>query len=118
MVNASKPSSLFLKLPTAVQFPDDVHDTELKYEVGELLWIPLWNTAGRASAHVPFVDVMVNASVALALFANNPTAVQFPGEAHDTEYKPALRELLWIPLWNTAARAGAHVPFVDVMVNA
>ena len=76
------------------------------------------NTAGRASAHVPLVDVMVNASVALVLLANNPTAVQFPGEEHDTEYKPALRELLWIPLWNTAARAGAHVPFVDVMVNA
>ena len=37
MVNASKPSALFLKLPTAVQFPDDAHDTELKYELGELL---------------------------------------------------------------------------------
>jgi hypothetical protein len=85
MVNASKPALLFLNIPTAVQFSADAHDTELNNAIGELLWIPVSNTAGRAVLHTSFVDVMVNASKPPLLFLNCPTVAQFPGEEHDTE---------------------------------
>ena len=76
---------LFKNCPPAVQFPGDAHDTELKTELGVVLWIPLANCAGCAVPHTPPVDVMVNASRPLVLFLNCPTAVQFPGDEHDTE---------------------------------
>jgi hypothetical protein len=68
-----------------VQFPGAEHDTEYKNALGELLWIPVSNTAGRAVLHTSFVDVMVNASKPPLLFLNCPTVAQFPGEEHDTE---------------------------------
>ena len=43
------------------------------------------NTAGRAVPHTPPVDVMVNACNASLISLNCPTAVQFPGDEHDTE---------------------------------
>ena len=52
------------------------------------------NTAGRAVPHTPPVDVMVNASLPPVLFKNCPTAVQFPGEEHDTELRTELRGVL------------------------
>jgi len=76
------------------------------------------NSAGRAVAHVPLVDVMVNATKLRTTVWNCPTAVQFPGDVHDTELKIALGSGLWTPFSNSAGRAVAHVPLVDVMVNA
>jgi hypothetical protein len=118
MVNASEASDIFLNLPTAVQFPGDAHDTELKSAIREIGWTPSANTAGRASSHAPFVDVMVNASRELSRVLKYPTAVQFPGDAHDTELNCARGESFWTPSANTAGRAMSHTPFVDVMVNA
>jgi hypothetical protein len=91
MVNASREPSKVFKNPTAVQFPGDAHDTELNCSRGESFWIPLANTAGRASSQTLFADVMVNASWLLPLFKKFPTAVQFPGDVHDTELNLALR---------------------------
>ena len=85
MVNACNASLISLNCPTAVQFPGDEHDTQNKNASGEFFWIPVSNSAGRASAHTPPVEVMVNASRPLVLFLNCPTAVQFPGDEHDTE---------------------------------
>jgi hypothetical protein len=90
MVNASREPSKVFKNPTAVQFPGEAHDTELNCARGESFWIPLANTAGCAVSHTPFVDVMVNASWLLPLFKKFPTAVQFPGDVHDTELNLAL----------------------------
>ena len=118
MVNASLASNMLLNHPTAVQFPGDAHDTELNSVIGEIGWIPSANSAGRASAHSLFVDVMVNASREASKFLNLPTAVQFPGEAHDTEAKLASGESLWTPAGNTAGRARPHTPPDDVIVNA
>jgi hypothetical protein len=44
----------FLNDPTAVQFPSDAHDTELKRASGLLNCAPLANSAGVGSPHVPF----------------------------------------------------------------
>ena len=85
MVNACVLSLTFMNCPTAVQLPGDAHDTECKNALGELLWMPLANTAGRTVLQTSLVEVMVNASKPLMLFLNCPTAVQFPGEEHDTE---------------------------------
>jgi hypothetical protein len=76
-----------------VQFPGDAHETELNCALGNSFWISEANTAGCASAHTPFVIVMVNASSASDILLNLPTAVQFPGDAHDTELKSAIREI-------------------------
>jgi hypothetical protein len=81
-------------VPTAVQFPGDAHEIELKTAYGEVLWIPSANTAGFALPQTPFVDVSVNASRSkvVSAFLNCPTAVQFPAVAHDTEVRVSLRE--------------------------
>ena len=118
MVNASWEPSLVLNLPTMVQFPGDVHDTELRIPLGSSLWTPSGNSTGRASAHTPFVDVMVNASSKSSKLANEPMAVQFPAVAQDTDVNLAIGEFGWIPLAKTAGRASSHAPFVDVIVNA
>ena len=123
MVNASLLSSMFLNLPTAVQFPGDEHDTSLK-AVPALIssptstLMPFSNCAGCASSHSPSVDVMVNASWLSSLFLNLPTAVQFPGDGHDTEEKIASGFSDWMSSPNCAGRAVSHSPSVDVMVNA
>jgi hypothetical protein len=62
MVNASVLPSMFLKYPTAVQFPGDVHETESNLADGSSDWMPASNCAGRAVSHSPSIDVMVNAS--------------------------------------------------------
>jgi hypothetical protein len=54
--------------------------------------MPLGNTAGRANAHTPSVDVMVIASREPSLFLKSPTVVQLPGVAHDTEVNLARGE--------------------------
>ena len=118
MVNASWEPTLFLNLPTAVQFPGDAHDTEEKIESGLSFWTPSAKAAGCASSHTPFVDVMVNTSSRLLLFSNLPTAVQFPAVAHETAVNVALAGSFWIPSANSAGCASAHALFVDVMVNA
>ena len=118
MVNASWEPSLVLNLPTMVQFPGDVHDTELRIPLGSSLWTPSGNSTGRASAHTPFVDVMVNASSKSSKLANEPMAEQFPAVAQDTDVNLAIGEFGWIPLAKTAGRASSHAPFVDVIVNA
>ncbi len=64
MVNASWSPELFLKYPTAVQFPREVHDTDSKSASGVSFCMPSPNSAGRASSHSPSVDVMVKASLA------------------------------------------------------
>jgi hypothetical protein len=92
MVKASLELPKFLNCPTAVQFPADAHDTDLKSSWGYSAWTPSGNTAGRASVQTPFVDVMVNASMLNAsmgpsLFRKDPTAVQFPGDVQDTDRK-------------------------------
>lgn len=106
------------KSPAAVQFPGDAHETEDKYVGGRSDCTPLTKTAGRARSHTPSVDVMVNAALLLFLFKKAPTAVQFPGDAHDTEVNCVLGKLFWIPLTKTAGRASSHTPLVDVIVNA
>ena len=55
------------KSPAAVHFPGDAHETEEKVEGEESDCTPLANTAGRASSHTPFVDVMVKAALWLFL---------------------------------------------------
>jgi hypothetical protein len=118
MVNASKPALLFLNIPTAVQFSADAHDTELNNAIGESLWMPASNTAGRALVHTSFVDVMVKASESSLLFRKIPTALQFPGVAHDTEKRASSGDEFWSPVLNCAGRALPNSPFVDVMVKA
>jgi hypothetical protein len=71
----------------AVQFPAVAQDTDVNLAIGEFGWIPLAKTAGRASSHAPFVDVIVNASREPSKFLKFPTAVQFPGDVHDTELR-------------------------------
>ena len=109
---------MFVNHPTAEQFPTDAHDTELKYPLGVVFWIASAKTAGWAVAHMPAVDVMVNASSPLAVFLNAPTAVQLPADAHDTDSNCAIGLAFWIASAKTAGWAGFHVPAVDVMVNA
>ena len=65
--------------------------------------MPSTNTAGRASAHEPFVDVIVNASKVPPIFLKFPTAVQFPGDAQDTEVKLAEALECSTPLENFAS---------------
>ena len=48
IVNASMPPTTFLNRPTAVQFPTDPHDTELKNVNGLVFYTPAANTAGVA----------------------------------------------------------------------
>ena len=118
MVNASKPAVLFLNIPAAVQFPGDAHDTELNNAIGELFWTPASNTAGRALVHTSLVDVMVKPSELPLLFRKIPTAVQFPGEEHDTEKRASSGDAFWSPVLNCAGLALPNSPFVDVMVKA
>ena len=118
MVNASLLPSLFLNLPTAVQFPGDEHDTEPKSVYRSSNRVSSSNCAGRAVSHSPSIDVMVNASRPPALFLNDPTAVQFPSVGHDTELNHASGFTFWVPASNCAGRAVSHSPSIDVMVNA
>jgi hypothetical protein len=73
----------------AVQFPAVAQDTDVNLAIGEFGWIPLAKTAGRASSHAPFVDVIVNASREPSKFLKFPTAVQFPVLGHETELRIA-----------------------------
>lgn len=82
MVKASIPRVEFRKLPTTVQLPIEAQDTALK--LPSVACMPVANTADFGCAHTPFVEVIVNASVPPALFRKTPTAVQFPGDAHET----------------------------------
>jgi hypothetical protein len=75
--------------PTAVQFPGEAHDTESNHAHVNSFCMSSSNTAGCAVSHSPFVMVMVNALYQLLILLNLPTAVQFPGDAHDTDSKPA-----------------------------
>jgi hypothetical protein len=60
--SAPAPCADMTKSPAAVHFPGDAHETEEKVEGEEESdCTPLANTAGRASSHTPFVDVMVKA---------------------------------------------------------
>ena len=117
-MNASRSPLIFLNDPTAVQFPGEAHETELKAAEGASFWTPSANCAGRASPHTLLVDVMVNASRSPLLFLNLPTAVQFPGDAHDTESKTPYGLIFCMPSSNSAGRAFSHSPSVKVMVNA
>ena len=104
--------------PTAVQFPGVAHDTELNHPVGDSFCMLSSNSAGRASAQTPFVDVMVRASLWSVPKKNFPTAVQFPGVAHDTELNHPVGDSFCMLSSNCAGRARAHSPLVDVIVNA
>ena len=86
-MNASNPPAALRNCPTAVQFPADPHDTEVKRAFGVVFWTPEPNTAGVACPHTPAVDVIVNASNPKSALRNRPTAVQFPTDPHDTEVK-------------------------------
>jgi hypothetical protein len=101
-----------------VQFPAVGHDTEASCELVAIDSTLSGNSAGRASAHTPFVDVMVKARLELSAVMKVPTAVQFPEAAHDTDLKSSSGYSDWTPPGNTAGRASAHTPFVDVMVKA
>ena len=103
-------------LPTAVQFPGDEQDTEENSD--SLSSTSSGNCAGCASSQTPSSDVMVNASLLSSLFLNVPTAVQFPGDEHDTDVNCASGSSDWMPTSNCAGRAVSHSPSVDVMVNA
>jgi hypothetical protein len=118
MVNASFSSEEFLKYPTAVQLPGVAHDTESKESSAIADRTPEENSDGRAKLHTPFANDMVNASSRSEVFLNRPTAVQCPGDAHDTELKCAEGEADRTPVGNTAGCASSQTPFVDVMVNA
>jgi hypothetical protein len=87
IVNASssKAVSAFLNCPTAVQLPAVAHDTEKIWASGEFRCTSSGNTADRAGVHTPFVDVMVKARRPFVICSKYPPAVQFPGDAHDTE---------------------------------
>jgi hypothetical protein len=66
----------FLNDPTAVQFPSDAHDTELKRASGLLNCAPLANSAGVGSPHVPFdADAPFNPNDANV---NRPTTNMVP----------------------------------------
>ena len=85
MVKASLELLTVMKDPTAVQFPEAEHDTDLNSSSGYSDWTPAVKAAGRANSHTPFVDVIVNASSQSDMLLNDPTAVQFPAVGHDTE---------------------------------
>ena len=74
----------FLKFPTAVQLPADAHETDLSPASGALSCELVAKITGVANPHVPFVDVIVNASVFPPEFLKFPTAVQLPADAHET----------------------------------
>jgi hypothetical protein len=112
------PSLLRSNDPTAVQFPGVAHDTELKPAFLSSFCRSSSNTAGCAVSHTPSINVMVNALYQLLILLNLPTAVQFPGDAHDTDSKPALGASNCVSTANSAGRAVSHSPSVMVMVNA
>ncbi len=58
--SAWAPTDTNVKYPAAVHFPGDAHDTEVNSAKGGFVWMPLGNSAGRASSHTPFVEVRVN----------------------------------------------------------
>jgi hypothetical protein len=118
MMNAMVSSPSALNSPTAVQFPGDAHDTDFKLVFGVSSCMSSSNTAGCGVSHSPSVDVMVNASWSPELFLKYPTAVQFPGVAHDTDSKPALGVSSCMSASNSAGCASSHTPSVNVMVNA
>jgi hypothetical protein len=72
---------------------------------------------GRALAHTPLVDVIVNDSKSPTGLMKRPTAVQFPGDPHDTDFNSENELAACTPAPNTAGAALAHTPLVDVMVN-
>ena len=78
-----------VKDPTALQLPAVAHDTEEKSVEMRLLWAPIGNSAILPNSHTPFVEVMVNPSFTPFVLGAEPTPVQFPAVAHDTEVKLA-----------------------------
>jgi hypothetical protein len=105
MVNASFDPTLFRNNPTAVHSPGNAHDTDLNSEKGLTNSVSLSNCAGCANSQSPFVDVMVNASIDPKLFVNPPTAVQFPGDAHETDSKYAFSSSFCTSVSNCAGCA-------------
>ena len=94
VVNASNSFDEFANSPTAVQFPGDAHDTDVNTAKLGSDWILAGNEAGSALPHIPLADIKVNASKSSVLFLKSPAAVQFPGDAHDTEARVPLGERL------------------------
>ena len=115
MVNGSLTPSWFTKSPTAVQFPGDAHDTDRNSASGVSFCMSSSNCAGRANAHTPLVDVIVNASSPPLLFLNDPTAVQFPGDAHDTSENSTTAG--WTSSENSAGRASSQTPLASAGVS-
>ena len=99
-----------------MQFPSVGQDTEVKSAYGSSDWMPSSNCAGRAVSHSPSIDVIVNASVLPSMFLNDPTAMQYPGDEHDTSLN--FEKSDWKSRGNCAGCAGFHSPPIEVMVNA
>ena len=108
-----------LKVPTAVQVPSLVHSTSTNLSLGVRDWngAVLGNTTGVAVPHVPLMDVIVNDWNLLEESKNLPTAVQLPGDVHDTAANSDSVGFDCAPLGNTAGRTVPHTPLVDVMVK-
>jgi hypothetical protein len=77
--------------PTAVQFPAEGQETESSEwrGPGAVVAAFVGNVAFRPVAQAPEVSVSSSPSLVGVLSLYAPTAVQFPGEAHEIELSPA-----------------------------
>jgi hypothetical protein len=115
-VKASYPLTV-LAHPTVVQLPGEEQETRRSLASGGELCTPLLNTTGLASDQVPFVDVTVNASRRPCELVKCPTAVQFPGDVHET-FRKALSEYdACTPSAKATTCGSPHTPLVDEIVN-
>lgn len=70
-------------------------------------------TASTPLDHTPARSLNNNPSGLFELSTYPPTALQFPGEEHDTEKRPALG-LLAALAGSTASTPGVHIPELSV----
>jgi hypothetical protein len=112
-LNPSSSPAVFLKNPTAAQLPADAQARPYGMAKGLLAWTPFGNVMVDADPHTPSVELMAKGTAPPAGGVKSPTAMQFPAEEHTTSLiseKPAPGML--------TGCAVAHVPSVDITVNA
>ena len=112
-VNPSSSPAVFLKNPTAAQLPADAQARPYGMAKGLLAWTPFGNVMADADPHTPSVELMAKGTAPPAGGEKSPTAMQFPAEEHSTSL---ISEKL-APGMLTGC-AVAHVPLVDITVNA
>lgn len=118
MVKASVSFAVFRKFPTAVQFPAVGHETLVKVAFGTAFCTLFANVARCAFAQDPFDMDTTKASLLPPIFSSLPTAVQSSEVVQTTLKSVASIGTLMTLVSNVRGRPLAHVPFVEVIVNA